>query len=118
MRNEESSNEDTYIAAQLSKWDRALLIVSIPHGAAFGAFVGRYDFKIDGQPDEAGFFGMLILIFLLPLTTIWLSYTHDLMRNVFLRVGKFDKLNKIKHNFIFTLIFFFPDLYSDNCDTI
>jgi hypothetical protein len=108
MRNDDFADEDTYIAVQLSKWDSALLIVSIPHGAAFGAFVGRYDFDKNGQPAEASFISICILVFLLPVVTIWLSYVHDLMRNVFLRVGHAGTFNSIKHTAVFTLIFIFP----------
>jgi hypothetical protein len=108
MRKDDFADEDAYIAFQLSKWDRALLIVSIPHGAAFGAFVGRYDFDKNGQPEGAGFISICILVFLLPVVTIWLFYVHDLMRNVFLRVGHSGMLKMIKHTSVFTLIFVFP----------
>lgn len=82
-----------------SRWERALIIISIPHGAAFGAFYGKYDFFSQGGSSQ--FLCVSVMMALLPLTTAWLFLVHDLLRNVFLRVGHFGLWFKIKHSFLY-----------------
>ncbi|MFO1260681.1 MAG: hypothetical protein U1E68_06365 [Sphingomonadaceae bacterium] len=82
-----------------ARWERGLVIISIPHGAAFGAFYGNYDFSRQGGGLEL--LSTVFMLMMLPLMTAWLFLVHDLLRNVFLRQGYMGSWLKIKHSFYY-----------------
>jgi uncharacterized protein YceK len=41
--------EEKFVAEKLAKWERSLVIISLPHCAAFGAFLGRYEISKDPE---------------------------------------------------------------------
>ncbi|MBB6425384.1 hypothetical protein [Sphingopyxis sp. JAI128] len=79
------------------------MIISIPHAAAFGAFISTYDFRQEWAFVE----GSAFLVFL-QVTTVWLGWVHDLLRNTFLRVGHMGFWQAFKHGGLFILCFIFP----------
>lgn len=89
--------------AEVARWERTILIISIPHAAAFGAFIGTYDFRREWAVVE----GLALLAFL-QVTTVWLRWVHDLLRNTFLRVGHMGFWQALKHGGLFTLCFVVP----------
>lgn len=82
-----------------TRWERGLVVISIPHGAAFGAFYGNYDFS--GQGSGSSILYISFFLMLLPLTTAWLFTVHDLLRNAFLRAGHMGRCLKFKHSFYY-----------------
>ncbi|MEH6663171.1 MAG: hypothetical protein V7679_16105 [Parasphingorhabdus sp.] len=103
-----TDEQSKFLTEQLRKWDRTLLVVSIPHGAAFGAFVGNYEFTSGGENAEKQFLTMFFLILMLPLTSCWLYFLYDQLRNTFLRTGHMGKFLKFKHTAIYSAVFSFP----------
>ena len=89
---------------KLKKWERSLVIVSMPHSAALGAFLGRYEIK-DGAD---GFLSIMLLASIAPLITLWLFCVHDLLRNAFLRMGHYGKWIQLKHRAVFLFVMFLP----------
>lgn len=111
MEEDTDEKKDQIIKSKLNKWDRDLITISLPHAAAYGAFLSRYDLNIEGKDQIFTVTSMTFMIFFIPITTIWLFYVHDLMRNVFLRVGHAGFQNKFKHNIIFSIVFLFPVIF-------
>lgn len=89
-----------------SRWERGLVVISIPHGAAFGAFYGKYDFSSNGGKTD--FLFLTAMMLLLPLTTAWLFRVHDLLRNVFLRQGCMGRKLKNRHSIHYYCVGFSP----------
>jgi hypothetical protein len=50
----------------------------------------------------------MIFFAIIPAVTGWLFLLHDLLRNVFLRMGRYGFWNKLKHNVLFMVTFGFP----------
>ncbi len=101
-------DEQREIATQLSNWEKSIFAVSLPHAAAFGAFIGKFDFDMGAEQPEKLMYSLVLIVLSLPMISIWLVFVHDQLRNTFLRVGHMDKKLKIKHTAIYTVIFVFP----------
>ena len=104
-----SEKAESVIASDLQhQWDRALIVISMPHAAAFGAFYGRFDFSDPAKDPGSAFILMSLVVLVLPMTTYWLFLVYDLLRNVFLRDGHHGLWLKIKHNVIYLICCIYP----------
>jgi hypothetical protein len=99
---------DAYVKKQLANWDRALLIVSVPHGAALSAFIGRYNIEANLEGAGLNFNSITILVMIPPILSLWLFFAHDLLRNSFLRSGLFGAFISVKYSVVFFSTFLSP----------
>ena len=108
MASTEDNKDDQIVGAQLGNWDRSLIVISIPHASAYGAFIGNNEILTDASQSPDSFYGILALLFITPVTTIWLFFVHDQLRNTFLRVGHMGKFQTVKHNIFYAIVTFVP----------
>lgn len=111
MLNDAGAADGDLVNPLLASWDRLLLIISLPHAAAYSAFLGKFDFSaVEPKPEYSYLvsFGMMVSI---PILTVWLYYVYDLLRNTFLRVGHMGLAQKIRHSLSYTIVFSFPLLF-------
>ena len=85
-----------------SQWEKQLLVVSLPHAAAFGAWISRY--KLDDHPSENFIAYFLFLI----ATTIWFGLLYNQFANSFTRNFNNRKISKLFESLKFMLFGLYP----------
>jgi hypothetical protein len=103
MHSPEGAEKRTeFIQKRMAQWERSLLIISLPHTAAFGAWMGRYDFSKDSFLNSFGLF-----IFLMA-TTFWLFLLHNQLRNTYQRGWHPRNFERAKATLLYLFCFTYP----------
>lgn len=106
--NAEKASELPGIAECLNAWDRWLLAVSIPHGAALGVYIGRYEIRPALLNDAQLFFELVPVLILPVLGSACLYFVYGNLRSLLLVDAYYDRWISGRHILMIFIPSFFP----------
>lgn len=102
------SDNPAFIQKVLGRWQNALVLVSIPHAAAFGTALGKFEIVLNDRPREGDVISLFVFIVIIPFSTIWMFWLNDQLRSLFIRAGHSGKKLTFIHTLKYIVGVFFP----------